>query len=49
MVGDFNLSSCSAGASTMVDDVANVHGLSRIARAPTRSNTLLDLVFVYMH
>ena len=49
MVGNFNLAFSSAGASTLVHNVANVHGLSQIAGAPKRGNTLLDLVFVSTH
>ena len=48
-MGDFNFASSSASACTMVDNFANVHGISQIASAPTRSNTLLDLVFVSIH
>ena len=49
MVDDFNFASSSAGVSTMVDNIANVHGLSQIARAPKRGNTLMDLLFVSTH
>ena len=49
MLGDFILDSRSAGASTMVDNVVNVHGLSQIVSALARGNTLLNLVFLSTH
>ena len=48
IVGDFNPKTCSAGALEMIQNLAEQHSLSQIARAQTRGSALLDLVYVSM-
>ena len=48
IVGDFSPKTCSAGALDMIQNLADQHSLSKMARAPTCGNALLDLVYVSM-